>query len=179
MSTLSTSTPHRATEMEIDERPARPRSVIWPLGVVAILVGGSLWPLGARYSLEGWIRAFNILLTLVHLPVTIPMPAGWWWLLFIPIGLLYSLVEVLVPFGPPTTWRHLPSWFVAMTLLIFVHGTDVGSTFVGYISPPNDAWGIHVWAAGDGRWVLAIWAIVLTYLPERALLQGLRWIRIR
>jgi hypothetical protein len=159
--------------------PKQRRSPIWPLGIVAIIVGAILWPLGARYSLEGWIYALNILLDLVHLPAAIPMPVGWWWLLFIPPGILYSLVEIRVQFGPPPSWAHLPSWAIAIGLLLFVHGTDIGSTFAGYLAPPAGAWAIHVWAAGDGRWALGLWAIILTYLPERAFMQGLRWVGVR
>jgi len=154
-------------------------SPIWPLGIVAILVGAILWPLGARYSLEGWIYTLNLLLSLIHLPVSIPMPVGWWWLLFIPLGSLYSIVETRVRFGPPTSSSHLPSWGLAIILLLFVHGSDIGSTFAGYLYPAQDAWAIHTWASGDGRWMLVLWAIVLTYLPERAVMQGLRWIGVR
>ena len=157
----------------------RRTSPIWPLGIVAILVGVVLWPLGARYSLEGWIITLNLLLSLIHLPVSIPMPTGWWWLLFIPLGLLYSTVETRVTFGPPTSSNHLPSWGLAIILLLFMHGSDIGSTFAGYLYPAQDAWRIHTWASGDGRWVLVLWAIVLTYLPERAVMQGLRWIGVR
>ncbi len=157
----------------------RTTSPIWPLGIVAILVGAILWPLGARYSLEGWIYTLNLLLSLLHLPVSIPMPVGWWWLLFIPLGLLYSIVETRVQFGPPHSSKHLPSWGLAVILLLFVHGTDVGSTFAGYIFPEKGAWAIHIWAAKDGWIVLGLWSIVLTYLPERAMMQGLRWIGVR
>jgi hypothetical protein len=146
---------------------------------VAILVGAILWPLGARYCLEGWVYGLNILLALLNLPARIPMPVGWWWLIFVPLGLLYSTVEIRVQFGPPPSWAHLPSWGLAMILLLLIHGTDIGSTFAGYLSPPKGAWSIHVWAAGDGRWALGLWAIVLTYLPERAFMLGLRWLRIR
>jgi hypothetical protein len=159
--------------------PTRRTSPIWPLGVVALLVGGILWPLGARYSLEGWIYTLNILLGLTRLPVAIPMPAGWWWLLFVPLGVLYSTVEIRVQFGPPPSWEHVPSWLLAMLLLLFVHGTDIGSTFAGYLFPPAGSWAIHTWAAGDGRWALGLWATVLTYLPERAVMYGLRWVGIR
>lgn len=164
-----------------DEPPApkQRRSQIWPLGIVAVLVGVVLWPLGARYSLEGWIYVLNLLLELVRLPVAIPMPVGWWWLLFIPLGLLYSTVEILVKFGPPSSSAHLPSWGIAIALLLLVHGTDIGSTFAGYLFPAPGAWAIHTWVAGDGRWALGLWAIVLTYLPERAFMQGLRWLRVR
>lgn len=158
---------------------SRRTSPIWPLGIVAILVGGILWPLGARYSLEGWIYTLNILLHLIRLPVSIPMPVGWWWLLFVPLGILYSVVETRVRFGPPTSWSALPSWIIALVLLLFVHGTDIGSTFTGYLWPAQDAWPLHIWAAGDGRWALVLWAIVLTYLPERAIWHGLRWIGVR
>lgn len=160
-------------------KPASRQMTMWPLGIVAILVGLALWPLGARYSLEGWVNVLNLLLGLLNLPVAIPMPTGWWWLLFLPIGLLYSLVEILVPFGLPRSWAHLPMWALAIFLLALVHGSDLGTTFAGYLFPAADAWAIHTWAAGPGRWALVIWTIVLTYLPERALLQGLRWIGVR
>jgi hypothetical protein len=157
--------------------PARRRSSqIWPLGLVAIITGCIFWPLGARYSLEGWIQFLNLLLGLVRLPARLPMPTGWWWLLFVPLGLLYSAVELLVRPGLPASWHQMPSWLLALALLLLVHGTDIGSTLFGYLLPPANAWAIHRWAAGEGLWALVLWSLALTYLPEHAIKFGLKWL---
>lgn len=165
-----------ATSRELPAvEPASRGSPLWPLGLVAILTGSIFWPLGARYSLEGWIQFLNLLLELVRLPARIPMPTGWWWLLFVPLGLLYSAVELWVRPGLPPSWHQVPAWLLALALLLLVHGTDIGSTLFGYLFPPRDAWQIHRWSAGDGLWALVLWSLALTYLPEQAIKFGLRW----
>ena len=162
------------------QAPARLRlSPMWPLGIVALLVGAALWLISARYTLVGWVYGGNLLLDLLQLPARIPTPSGWWWLLMIPAGLLYSLIEISIMPGPPATWKHAPIWLLALLLVSFVHATDVGSTAFGYLAPPANAWALHRWVASDGLWALALWAVFLTYVPERAILWGVGWLRPR
>jgi len=167
------------TSQDLPAAPARTtrrtKSPLWPLGIVAILVGIIFWPLGARYSLQGWIEFVNLILGLVRLPVRVPMPVGWWWLWFVPVGMIYSAVEVLVRPSLPASWHQLPAWMMAVALLLLMHGTDIGSTLLGYLFPDPGAWRIHQWAANDGLWALVLWSLALTYLPERAIKYGLRW----
>ena len=152
------------------------RHPIWPLGVVAIVVGLVLWPLGAKYTLEGWITGLNLLIGLIGLPFRVPVPNGWWVLLSIIPGGLYSLVETRVRPGPPPSWAALPAWALAIVLVLLVHGSDIASTFLGYLFPADTAWALHKWAASDGLWFLVVWSLILTYLPERSLIYGHRWI---
>jgi hypothetical protein len=148
---------------------------MWPLGIIALIVGSALWVLGARYTLEGLITVGNLLLELIGIPARLPRPSGWYWLLAAVPGLLYSLVEVWFRPGPAPRWASVPNWLISLLLVALIHASDVGSTFAGYLFPPAGAWALHTWAATDGRWLLFIWAIILTYLPERLIILGLQW----
>lgn len=148
----------------------------WPLGIVGILLGVALWLISARYTLAGWVEGLNVALAMAQLPARIPQPSGWWWLLSVPLGIIYSLIELQLRPGPPSAPRALPIWFVAVLLIVFVHATDVGSTFLGFLAPSPDRWAMHRWAATDGLWALVLWAVVLTYLPERCILWGVGWL---
>ena len=165
----------------LPDAPAAPQSRVavspmWPLGIVALALGSILWLISARYTLAGWVAGLNLALTLLQLPARVPLPIGWWWLLAIPVGMVYSLVELRINPGPPPTWAQLPIWCLAVGLIVFVHATDIGSTVLGYVALPPNPWPIHVWAVGNGWWALGLWSILLTYIPERAILWGWRWL---
>jgi hypothetical protein len=146
------------------------------LGIVAIVLGVLLWLIGARYTLEGIVYALNLGLEFTRLPARVPTPSGWWWALALPLGLVYSVAEVMIPFGPPRSWQHVPQWALMLIALGVVHGSDVGSTFLGYLAPTANPWPMHTWAAAT-LWPLFLWGIALTYLPERLILSGIGWIR--
>jgi hypothetical protein len=171
-----TTTSPTTTTTTAPARLARREMPMWALGIVALILGGTLWLVGARYTLEGWINALNIALAQTLLPVRVPMPAGWWWALALPLGLVYSLSEVAIPFGPPKSWNAIPAWILMLVALGVLHISDVGSTYMGYALPASDAWPVHVWAS-SAVWPLIIWSVVLTYLPERLILAGITWIR--
>jgi hypothetical protein len=157
-------------------RAARPGASLWSLGVVAIILGGVLWLIGARYTLEGWVYALNLGLEFTRLPARVPSPAGWWWLLALPLGIIYSVAEVMIPFGVPRSWHHAPQWVLMLIALGVVHGSDVGSTFLGYMVPSPSPWPLHAWAVA-AIWPSFVWAALLTYIPERLILSGIGWIR--
>lgn len=157
-------------------RAGRPVSGMWSLGIVAVILGLVLWLIGARYTLEGWVYALNLGLEFTRLPARVPAPAGWWWLLALPLGLIYSVAELMIPFGPPRSWHHAPQWALMLVALLVVHGSDVGSTFLGYMAPTAGPWALHAWAAA-AIWPVFAWAALLTYLPERLILSGIGWIR--
>lgn len=144
------------------------------LGFVAIVLGALLWIIGARYTLIGWIAGFNLVLSMTGLPIVVPTPVGWWWLLAIPAGFFYSAIELYLMPGPPNSVRNYPIWLLAISLVLFVHGTDIGSTLVGYLAPSANPWPLHSWAQTDGLPLLVFWSIILTYIPERAILLGLQ-----
>jgi hypothetical protein len=161
-----------------DARVVRRRtSPMWPLGIFALIIGAVLWPIGANYTLDGWIAFLNLILRLIRIPFTVPSPAGWMRLYIgLPIAFVYSQAEVRVRVGLPASFRLIPQWILAVLLVLCVHGSDVLTTFLGYFTPAPDAWPIHLWAVKDGLWALILWVIVLTYGPERAMILGDEWI---
>lgn len=133
---------------------------LWPAGVALLIIGGLLWLAGAKYTLMGWVAGLNWFLGWLALPARIPVPVGWWVLLLVPVGLLYSVIEVKRP------WRHGRTrsalYYVIWTFLVF---SDVITTFLGVVNPTVGAWELSRQVAV--LWPLAfVWAVTLTFLPE-------------
>ncbi|HEU5013934.1 MAG TPA: hypothetical protein VFT66_15545 [Roseiflexaceae bacterium] len=154
--------------------PVRRNDALWPAGLLMLGFGAPLWVWGAKYSMDGWIIGLNMLLeNILHVAVRIPQPGGWWMLIIVPLGILYSFVEVKVRprWGAP--WRVL----IAMTVLfLLAHGSDLGTTFAGVTAAPGaGAWPLTTWVATH-FYVAALWAIILTYLPEVLILVGMSFI---
>lgn len=143
-------------------------------GIGMIVLGIILWTLGASHSLDGWVLGLNLVIDVVHLPVQVPPIAGYWRLLFIPLGIIYSLIEIRL--GMPRRRVGFGEWLAVLFLLLIVHATDVGSTALFVILPPAGAWPLHQWAATV--WPAAgAYSIGLTYLPEILIMQGIRIVR--
>lgn len=138
---------------------------LWPAGIAAILFGVPLWLVGAFYTLQGWVMGLNLVTAAIHLPAHIPLPTGWWVLLFIPLGLLYSWVEIHRP------TRASAAWVVAYLLVIL---SDLATTYLSVTAA--DATTISRWAAAT-IWASFIWAAILTFAPEWLMIGGVRLIR--
>jgi hypothetical protein len=154
---------------------SKQRESLIPAGIAALMFGIPLWFVSARYSLDGWVMAVNVAAHHVHLPLFIQPVMGWWSLLLIPIGLIYSLVEVLYhPFKRMARANRVAAAVFIIACLL-LHATDVGSTALSVINPTADAWPISLWIAHTW-YITAVWAIILTYLPERLIIAGSQWI---
>lgn len=149
----------------IEPRAKSARSALWPVGVAALLFGGPLWLIGASYSLIGWILGLNLVSAAARLPFVLPQPRGWWILLFIPLGLLYSYVEV-----------HHPSRTSVLRILVFVLIilSDLVTTYLSVTAA--DATTVSRWAA-QTFWAAGIWTAILTFLPEYLILGGMKLMR--
>lgn len=147
----------------VEEHPRR-RSPLWPAGVAALLFGLPLWLIGAFYTLQGWVFGLNLVAAAVHLPAVVPMPRGWWVLLFVPLGLLYSWVEV-----------HRPSRADALWLMVYllIILSDLATTYLSVIAA--DATTLSRWAAAT-LWAAFAWTAVLTFAPEWLIMGGLKLI---
>lgn len=151
----------------IVEPPAR-AGIGAPAGILMLLFGLPLWALGAKYTLDGAVIGINMLAAFLELPARIPAPTGWWNLLLIPVGLLFSYVESSVRlnlFGGPA------QLFALVVLLVFTHGIDIYTTYLGISS-------LAAQSSGIGQFLNLFWwspyiaAIVLTYLPELLIRGG-------
>src|SRR5262249_28311608 len=116
----------------------------------------------------------NWFLAWLGLPAGIPTPTGYYMLLMIPLGLLYSLVEIKRP------WKYRSKradkvalyWVIWAALAL----SDIGSTFAGVSKPAQDAWTIAKQVAA--LWPLAVaWAAVLTFVPEWLITGAVKLLR--
>jgi hypothetical protein len=123
------------------------------------IVGVILWWLGASASLDGWILFLNLISKAIKVGVVVGDVSGPIRLLpIIAIGLIYSLCERYL--------RPIPKyWIASVLLLILVHTSDIGSTYLSIATPHTGAWAIQTWAA---QWILPAiaYSIALTYAPE-------------
>ncbi len=144
-------------------------SGLWPAGIVAWLFGIPLWVVGAFYTLQGWTIGLNLVASAVHLPARVPAPGGWWVLLLIPLGLLYSFVEVrLYPHSPGGNWGR---WFLLLFIFAVVILSDLGTTYLSVITPDPDASALAKWAASTPL-ASGAWTVVLTFAPEWLIIGG-------
>lgn len=141
---------------------------LWPAGVVCFLFGVPLWVVGAFYTLQGWAIGINLVAGVIHLPIRAPMPAGWWSLLMIPMGLLYSFVEVKLA---PRARADIGLWLLLAMIYALIIATDLGTTYLSVIDPNA---GALTHRAASVWWIAAIWTTVLTFLPEWFMIGGSR-----
>lgn len=159
----------------VDVQPVvRQRESLVPAGIAALMFGIPLWFVSARYSLDGWVMAINVAAKHVGLPLVIPVITGWWSLLLVPLGLVYSLVEV--KYNPFRYLKKSPAiGLVFLATWLFIHGTDLGTTFLSATMLHADAWEVSTWIA-QHLVIAVLWSIFLTYLPERLIMAGSKWI---
>ncbi len=142
---------------------------LWPAGIVAWLFGIPLWVIGAFYTLQGWTIGLNLVASVIHLPARAPVPGGWWVLLFIPMGLLYSYVEVkLYPRSSADDWGR---WFLLFVIFAAVILSDLGTTYLSVVTPDADALLLSRWAAQTPL-ASGAWTIFLTFAPEWLVIGG-------
>lgn len=174
------------------ERPAAPahdRDARRVLGMAALLFGIAIWVPGAHYQLDGWTIITNAILDLVRSGLQLPLATGWWALLLIPFGVMYSVGERrYLPLRRRTvtnakTRKKEQRWiFLGWGVLLvwtLVNGSDLLSAYVGISQPPaDDAWPITHWMART-RWATIAWMIVVVYVGDILLFLGWRWVGLR
>lgn len=145
----------------------------WAISLALIVFGVIGWVTGARYTLFGWMTGLNMFLAWLGLPIAIPMPAGWWILTMIPIGLAYSRVEMQVWKAHKRQGQALALFALGWLLIVI---TDVGSTYLGVRAPQPEAWPItQTIAANTG--MAFVWAAVLTFVSDWLILGGIKLIK--
>ncbi len=172
------------TEDELEKSATqvkRERTNAQALGLALLAFGAIGWLIGAKYSLIGWHGWINGFLAWIGLPLAIPLVRDWGWLAVLPIGLIYSRVEVSHRPFVRRGWRltQLAPWphWLGWSLIV---ATDVGSTYAGAKQPSVDLWGglypaMAQIAAHAG--LLVAWSIGLTFLPESLILSGKKLLR--
>jgi hypothetical protein len=142
---------------------------------MAILIGVLLWPLGAWYTASGWAWLITYLLGKIGLFWVVPQPSGVYGLIAAgAIGYAYSRIEL----SPPNLRRLGLVAFVLVGLIwLVVIVSDVGTTLAGTLQPARpDSLALFRWIAGVPV-AAAMWALVLTFAPDQAILRGWRVLR--
>jgi hypothetical protein len=170
---ISSPPPH-AVRSEPLKAPARPRSGgDWAIGITLIVFGSLGWLSGARYTLFGWVTGLNMFLTWLGLPLTIPTPAGWWVLLALPLGVVYSQVERQIWTARSRHGRALVLFMIGWIIIVV---TDVGSTYLGVRTPAEDAFTVTRTVANSAG-LSFLWAVVLTFVSDWLILGSWKMLR--
>jgi hypothetical protein len=146
----------------------------WPLGIVLLTFGLLWWLPAARTTVDGWVLIINTVGSFFSIPGVLARLAGWpLFAAAILIGLIYSRVEThelpirrirgVLTFGAPMVWV---GW-------LFLAATDVGSTFLGVMSPPPGAWLVHTQVAANPPLAFVV-ALLSTFAPDWVIIAGLR-----
>lgn len=132
-------------------------------GILLMVFGVLLWIAGSRYTLMGWHYGLNWFMAWLGLPAQLPPIVSYGVLLALPVGLLYSLVELRRPWTYRIKERDALVLYWIIWVLIVV--SDVGSTFLGVKQPGVGATRLaQQVAANDGA--AALWSLFLTFIPE-------------
>lgn len=143
----------------------------WAIGVALIIFGSIGWLTGARYTLFGWVAGLNLFLSWLGLPVAVPVPSGWWILAMVPIGLVYSRVEMQVWKAHKRHGSALALFVIGWLLIV---ATDVGTTYLGVrMQPPADAWPITQ-SIATSAFLAFVWAAILTFVSDWLILGGIK-----
>jgi hypothetical protein len=174
MSVTSQPRPSPVRSVPLDNGAHPQRSPLGPSGwaiAAALFIFGAIgWLMGARYTLEGWIVGLNIFVSWLGLPLTVPRVAGWFVLLCVPAGFIYSRVEVA---AWQARYRKVAHFWVAWLLIV---ASDVGSTFLGVRYPPESAAPLALQVAAVPGIAFA-WSVVLTFLPEWLMMGAVKLLR--
>ena len=147
------------------------------LGVAALVFGICLWTPGAHYQLDGWTHIFNTLLSMVRSGIELPLAEGWWALLLIPCGIIYSIGERrYLPFAKAGRawwqWHFLGG--AVLLVWVLVNGSDLLSAYTGIVNPAEEAGEWAKWAA-QTRWAALAWMLVVVYIGDMLIVLGWRW----
>lgn len=144
------------------------------LGIAALVFGLCLWIPGAHYQLDGWTLIANKLLAMVRSGIELPLAQGWWALLLVPCGVLYSIGERrYLPLRKAAgRWRFLGLSVLAVWAL--VNGSDLFSAYTGIVNPPKDAGEWARWTAAT-PWAAIAWTLIVVYIGDMLIVLGWRW----
>lgn len=161
--------------------PVPPRNLNNPkrvLGIAALLFGLTLWIPGAHYQLDGWTMIANKVLSMIRSGYAFPLATGWYALLLIPFGVIYSIGErMFIPLRRQgDKWSFLGAGVLLTWLL--VNGSDLGSAWLGIANPGEGASQIALWTAAT-PWATVAWMVVVVYIGDILIALGWKWLNVR
>lgn len=148
--------------------PAAKRSYGIPLA--ALLIGATLWPIGARYSIDGLLWLCNQLLLFLRVAYQVPTPPIWQvYAVLAPISILCSRVEWSLSIN------RMPGADAAIVWL-FIVGYDAITTYFGVRYPESGGWAITQ-QVGQSIVLSGILTGILTFGPEWLMRKGWKALR--
>lgn len=166
--------------------PARPSSSRI-VGLFALLFGIPLWLEAARFTRDGWILFIDWLCARFSIPWHVP-PLDWRMAiaLIAILGFGYSYVEMVKqPARLPRQWRkelfHIKAWrferrWEAWIVWVVLITSDIGTTYAGAKQPDLSGLAVMRDVIASGG-LLAAYAIILTFIPDRLVRYGWRAIK--
>jgi hypothetical protein len=177
-----------------DRTPVRSEPMTTPrarssriVGLFALLFGVPLWLEAARFTRDGWILFIDWLCLRFNIPWQVPSLDWRVALALIAIlGFGYSYVEMVKqPIRLPRNWRKdmldFSKWrferrWEAWIVWIVLIASDVATTYAGAQRPDPSGLAILRDIAASGG-ALVLYAIILTFIPDRIARFGLRSIK--
>lgn len=154
------------------------------VGLFALLFGIPLWLEAARFTRDGWILFLNWVCLRFSIPWQVPTPD--WRVaiaLIVILGFGYSYVEMVKqPVRLPRNWRkdafNFRSWrferrWEAWVVWVVLIASDIGTTYAGAKNPDPSGLAIMRDIVASGG-MLAAYAIILTFVPDRLIRFGWR-----
>ena len=182
----------RSAPIAVPQSEAAPRQngIIIAVALFALVLGAPAWLEGARTTRDGWVLFLNSILSRVGVPYLIPDATTWrWWLalgMMVALGFAYSRVEIFAaPVRPPRSWLRdffkIDAWHIerrwqVWLVWIIIISTDVYTMYLGARAPRASDPAIFHQIAASLR-SAAIYAILITFLPDRLILFGWRQLR--
>lgn len=150
--------------------PAPPLPAIKPqrsiaIAVAGLIIGCILWPIGARYSIDGLFWLVNAVLAFLRVPIALITPPHYaFYCLLAPLPYLCSRVEWHWPVyrDKAKRWRIAPANVVVTWA--GVAGYDLSTTYLGMGTPTNGA-AVSAEIAASAI-IAAVIAVGLTFGPE-------------
>lgn len=148
------------------ERGHRPPWV--PLA--ALIIGLILWPIGARFTIDGVIWIGNWILAFLRMPGRLPDPTWATYIVLAPLPFIASFVE-----WRPMRWNwsqevRNPYGIVVWAVIV---GLDAISTYIGIRTPDTNSAAL-MREVGASLAFSGILATVLTFGPEWLIREGWR-----
>lgn len=143
------------------------------LGAVLLLFGGLAWLGGARFTADGAVLGLNWIMGWFGVPLTIPMPSGWWLIgVAIGLGVVCSRVEIVRRPIRRHSGRLLFMGIGALVGWSVVSALDLITTYVGLTAVTTGSWAIHRSIATLPPLAAALTGL-LTFAPEWAIMTGI------
>lgn len=135
------------------------------IALAGLIIGCILWPIGARYSIDGLFWLINTILAFLRIPIALITPPHWaFYCLLAPLPYICSRVEWKPPIVKSGDRRQLAAANIVVTWLV-IAGYDLATTFLGVRAPlPNGA-AITTEIAASAAIAVAL-SIILTFGPE-------------